>query len=235
LDFAEIIVNVRGDIAGGLVERLIKGYREFRKKRWPAERARYEALASKGQKPEYLIIACSDSRSDPATIFNARPGEFFLIRNVAALVPPYEETNGYFGTRAAIAYAVLSLNVRNIVVMGHAQCGGVAAALDEQVAEGLPFLSEWLKLLKPAVIRAGADDPGHKDNAKLEREAVRLSVERLLKYPFIAERVRHGQLAVDGLRFGISDGKIERLNQETGTFDPLDLRPRFMRWFSRAA
>jgi carbonic anhydrase len=217
------------------VERLIRGYREFRKKRWPSERARYETLAVKGQRPEYLIIACSDSRSDPATIFNARPGEFFLIRNVAALVPPYEETNGYFGTRAAIAYAVLSLNVRNIVVMGHAQCGGVAAALNEDVARGVPFLSEWLNLLKPAVIRAGAGDHAHKDNAELEREAVALSVERLLKYPFVAERVGDGRLAVDGLRFGIADGKMEVLNKASRAFEPLDLRPRFMRWFSRAA
>ena len=217
------------------MERLIRGYREFRKKRWPVERTRYEALATKGQKPEYLIIACSDSRSDPATIFNARPGEFFLIRNVAALVPPYEETNGYFGTRAAISYAVLSLNVRNIVVMGHAQCGGVAAALDEHAAEGLPFLGEWLKLLKPAVIRAAAAGHGHAKNTKLEQEAVALSVERLLKYPFIEERVRHGRLAVDGLRFGIADGKLEMLNKSSGAFEPLDRRRRFIRWFARAA
>jgi carbonic anhydrase len=91
------------------MDRLIRGYRAFRKNKWPRERQRYEETAAKGQKPEYLLIACSDSRSDPATIFGGRPGEFFIVRNIAALVPPYDATNGVFGTRAAIAYAVLAL------------------------------------------------------------------------------------------------------------------------------
>jgi len=201
------------------MKRLIAGYQAFRQNRWPRERKLYEETASKGQKPEYLIIACSDSRSDPATIFGARPGEFFLVRNIAALVPEHDATNGVYGTRAAIAYAVLALKVRNIVVMGHAQCGGIAAAIDPKSAEGVPYVADWVALAKPAVDASRALH--HHDNADVEREAVKLSVRRLLDYPFIAERVKAGTLQVDGARFGIATGVLELLNQKTGQFEPV--------------
>lgn len=211
------------------MERLIRGYREFRKKRWPQERANYLELADKGQKPEYLLIACSDSRSDPATIFNARPGEFFVVRNVAAAVPPHSADHGLFGTRAAIAYAVIALKVRNIVVMGHAQCGGVAAALNPETAAGIPFVNEWVSLLAPAVDKVRAHTHGDDEATNAERETVKLSVSRLLAYPFIAERMAAGTLKVDGARFGIADGILELLDQKTGEFEPVKVRNG---WFS---
>lgn len=148
------------------MDRLIAGYRAFMAKRWPEERAHYAEL-SKGQNPDYLVIACSDSRADPATIFGAGPGELFVIRNVAAIVPPYEEGGGYHGTSSAIAFAVLQLNVKYIVVMGHAQCGGVAAARDMQAADNTPFLGPWIKLLEPAVEKWH----GH-SQVDLERETI---------------------------------------------------------------
>lgn len=208
------------------MKRLIAGYQDFRKTRWPREKARYEE-AAKGQKPEYLIIACSDSRSDPATIFGAHPGEFFLVRNIAALVPPHDSTNGLFGTRAAIAYAALALSVRNIVVMGHAQCGGIGAAIDPSAAHDIPFVNDWMELAKPAVEAAHAHDHAHEHsndkgldkNRVVEHEAVKLSVSRLLAYPFIAERVREGKLAVDGTRFNIATGILELLDQKSGKFE----------------
>jgi carbonic anhydrase len=203
------------------MKRLIKGYRRFRARLWPAERAKYIKLAKLGQKPEYLIIACSDSRSDPATIFGGMPGEFFIVRNIAALVPPYGATNGVFGTRAAIAYAVMALKVRNIVVMGHAQCGGVAAAVDPSAAHGVPFVREWVSLLQPAIDKVPACAPGPDGCAEVERETIRLSVSRLLEYPFIAERVALGELQIDGARFGIATGILEILNQKTGAFVPI--------------
>lgn len=204
------------------MERLIRGYREFRKSGWPRQRKLYEETSAKGQKPEYLIIACSDSRSDPATIFGGRPGEFFMVRNIAALVPPYEATNGVFGTRAAIAYAVLALGVRNIVVMGHAQCGGVAAAINPEMAKDVPFVNEWVELAKPALAHAHPHGHGANQNEDVERETVKLSVERLLAYPFIAERVKEKKLAVDGARFAIATGKLELLDQSTGKFTDVD-------------
>lgn len=199
------------------MDRLIAGYREFRKSRWPAERARYADLAEHGQKPRALVIACSDSRADPATIFNAGPGELFVVRNVAAVVPPYETDTSHHGTSAAIAFAVLSLNVSDILVMGHAQCGGVAAALDHSIADGVPFLKSWIDLLEPAVQAVNAHD-----HTALERETVKLSLTRLLEFPFIAERVRSGALKLHGARFGIADGKLEILDSKTGKFMPID-------------
>lgn len=216
------------------MDRLIRGYREFRKSRWPEERANYARMAKRGQRPEYLLIACSDSRSDPATVFSANPGELFVVRNVAAVVPPYGDDTGFYGTRAAIAYAVLALNVRNIVVMGHAQCGGVAAAMDPKVAESIPFLKEWVTLLKPAVESKIPKGHGHgHGNSDAERAAVKLSIERLRGYPFIAEREKTGAVHVDGLRFDIANGVLEVLDQETGNFEAVE-RPRlFSGWFGR--
>jgi carbonic anhydrase len=202
------------------MQRLIEGYRAFRAGRWPEERAHYEELA-KGQSPEYLVISCCDSRVDPATIFGVRPGELFVLRNVANIVPPYEENGGYHGTSAAISFAVLGLNVRYIVVMGHAQCGGVKAALDASgpAATQMPFISEWVDLIAPAAARGGhAHDP----QTTTEREAVKLSLERLMTFPFIAERVKAGTLSLEGARFGIGDGQLEWLDKDSGEFRPVE-------------
>lgn len=214
------------------MDRLIRGYREFRKSRWPEERSNYARMAKRGQRPEYLLIACSDSRSDPATVFSANPGEFFVVRNVAAVVPPYGDDTGFYGTRAAIAYAVMALNVRNVVVMGHAQCGGVAAAMDPKVAASIPFLKEWVSLLKPAVESKIAKGHGHGHaNADAERAAIKLSLERLHAYPFIAERVKSGALHVDGLRFDIANGILEVLDPDSGAFESVEPPSLFSRWF----
>src|SRR5476651_350096 len=162
------------------MKRLIEGYRTFKAGRWPEERAHYEELAHKGQSPEYLIIACSDSRADPATIFHARPGELFVIRNVAGIVPPFESDSGHRGTSAALAFAVVQLQVREIVVLGHAQCGGIAAALDDNLVKGVPFLGAWIDLLDPALKHsAHIHDPAERHVA-MERDCVRLSLDNLL-------------------------------------------------------
>lgn len=112
------------------MDRLLEGYRRFRAEVWPAERARYEALARKGQRPETLVIACSDSRVDPQTVFGAAPGDLFVVRNVAGLVPSYHPDAGYHGTSAALEFAVRVLGVARIVVLGHAQCGGIQAMVE---------------------------------------------------------------------------------------------------------
>jgi len=198
------------------MQKLINGYRAFRAGRWLEERNHYEELA-KGQAPEYLVISCCDSRVDPATIFGVRPGELFVLRNVANIVPPYEESGGFHGTSAAISFAVLGLNVHYIVVMGHAQCGGVKAALDTSgaTAAPMPFLSQWLDLITPVVARCGHE---HDPQTALEREAVKLSLERLMTFPFIAERVAAGMLSLEGARFGIADGELEWLDKKSGKF-----------------
>jgi carbonic anhydrase len=198
------------------METLIAGYRHFMTRRWPEEHSHYAELAE-GQSPHHLIISCCDSRVDPATIFSARPGELFVLRNVGAIVPPYEEGGGYHGTSAAIAYAVLNLNVRVVTVLGHAQCGAVAAALDGAAGEATPFLSSWIGLLDPAVARCPVHGPQRRN--ALELETIRLSLERLMSFPFVAERVRGGKLSLEGARFGIADGKLELLDPAGGKFE----------------
>ncbi len=199
------------------MKRLLNGYRAFKATRWPQERAHYAELA-KGQRPEILVIACSDSRADPATIFHARPGELFVVRNVAAIVPPYETDTSHHGTSAAIAFAVLQLKVSGILVLGHAQCGGIAVALDGALAAGIPFLSSWIELLEPALAHSAHLHDSEERHVAMERDCIRLSLDRLMTFPFIAERVRAGTLALDGARFGIADGKLEILDRTSDTF-----------------
>ena len=197
------------------MERLIAGYREFRGGRWPQERRLYESLAQ-GQSPETFVLSCCDSRVDPATIFNAAPGELFVARNVANLVPPFEEQGSYHGTSAALEFAVNSLKVKTVLVLGHAQCGGVAAALAPAEQTPGSFLNEWIKLLDPALARC-ADHEGDRWEA-VERESIRLSLERLQSFPFVAEAIRSRGLALRGARFGIADGVLEVLDPATGAF-----------------
>jgi len=197
------------------LERLIAGYREFRGQRWPQERRLYKDLAQ-DQKPKTFVISCCDSRVDPATIFNARPGELFVARNVANLVPPFEEGGSYHGTSAALEFAVTALKVKTILVLGHARCGGVAAALARAELPPGSFLAEWIKLLDPALARC-ADNAGDRQ-AAVERESVRLSLERLRSFPFVAEAVRSRGLALCGARFGIADGMLEILDPATDSF-----------------
>ncbi len=197
------------------LERLIAGYREFRGQRWPPERRLYEALA-RDQKPKTFVISCCDSRVDPATIFSARPGELFVTRNVANLVPPFEEEGKYHGTSAAIEFAVTALKVETILVLGHARCAGVSAALSQAELTRGSFLSEWIRLLDPALSRC-ADEAGDAQTA-VERESIRLSLERLVGFPFVAEAVRSRALDLRGARFGITDGILEVLDPKTGQF-----------------
>lgn len=201
------------------MKELLEGYRRFKRERWPAEHAHFLEL-SKGQKPHTLVIACSDSRVDPANIFHVWPGELFVVRNVGGIVPPFEAEGAYHGTSAALAFAVLSLNVQTILVLGHAQCGGVAAALaNDQSIEQAPFLAGWISLLAPAIARCKASAMPQR---AVEHETIRLSLERLRTFPFVDRRVREGALALRGAYFGIADGKLEILDAELGEFTIVD-------------
>ncbi len=198
------------------MEQLIEGYRIYRDKRWPKLRDLHERLAAGGQSPRTLVIACADSRVDPATIFNAGPGELFVIRNVANLAPPFEQGAGFHGVSAAIEFAVIQLKVETILVLGHAQCGGVAAALERRERDPNSFLDAWIGLLDPAKKRL----KGHPDHAQteLEHESIRVTLENLATFPFIAEAIEKRGLALAGARYGIRDGGLEVLDQSTGAF-----------------
>jgi carbonic anhydrase len=200
------------------IEDLIAGYRRYRTDSWPRLRALHQKLAH-GQSPGTLVIACCDSRVDPATIFDADPGELFVIRNVANLAPPYEIGGGYHGTSAAIEFAVTVLEVETILVLGHAQCGGVAAALARPDRKVGAFVDAWVDLLEPAKARipAGCADP----QSALEHESIRVTIENLMTFPFVAERVADGRLKLEGARYGIADGGLELYDAAAGTFSPV--------------
>lgn len=192
---------------------LIAGYRKFRREVWPNDKDHFETLA-KGQTPHTLVISCSDSRVDPAAIFSMRPGEMFVVRNVASVVPPYETIGGHHGVSAAIAFAVINLQVARVVVLGHESCGGVAAALDSRNLT-TPFLSDWVDLLAPAIHNCSGGQ------LEVEQESIRLSLGRLMTFPFVAERVEAGHLALIGAHFKISDGTLSLLDPADQTFKPV--------------
>ncbi|MGE0253315.1 MAG: carbonic anhydrase [Alphaproteobacteria bacterium] len=194
------------------MDRLIEGYGRFRADVWPAERSRYEALAKRGQRPETLVIACSDSRVDPATVFGAVPGELFAVRNVAGLVPRYHPDSNYHGTSAALEFGVRVLKVSRIVVLGHAQCGGIRAMVEGAPREARDFVEPWMKIAEPVL----STEPTGADAADpltfYETSAVRLSLANLLSFPWIAEAVIAGRLTIDGFRFDIHTGVLAILD-----------------------
>jgi carbonic anhydrase len=209
--------------------RLLDGYRRFRQSAWSRERARWAELAE-GQSPEVLVIACSDSRVDPATIFDAKPGEMFVVRNVAALVPPYEPDSRYHGVSAALEFAVTQLKVAEVVVMGHGFCGGCAAALTGQFDEARGgggeeghFIAHWIDLLDEAREKVRAQHPGELDRdafQEMEKEGVKVSLKNLRTFPWVAEREADGTLRLRGAFFAISDGCLHLLDEATGAFAP---------------
>lgn len=207
---------------------LLDGYRQFRAGRYQTEVERYLTLAG-GQTPKTMIIGCADSRVDPATIFSAGPGELFVVRNVAALVPPYEETGSFHGTSAAVEFAIDGLGVRNIVVMGHSYCGGVAAAL--AAADDRPvgrFIRPWVELLaeKRDAMLADPDCPADRMDKlhMLESLAVVASIENLSTFPFVQKALDENRLTIHGARFSIALGELLWLDRETGVFDRVDER-----------
>lgn len=190
---------------------LIEGYRRFHADVWPRERARYEALAAQGARARTLVIACSDSRVDPQTIFGAAPGELFVVRNVGALVPPYQPDAGYHGTSAALEFGVRVLKVSRIVVLGHAQCSGVKALVEGLPKEAVDFLRPWMRLAEPAIqpsVEAFdvSDVLGH-----YETEVVLHSLANLRTFPWISEAIADETLELVGFRFDIHTGVLMRL------------------------
>ncbi|HSR00906.1 MAG TPA: carbonic anhydrase [Sphingomicrobium sp.] len=207
------------------MQQLIEGYRRFREKSWAHERERWAELAE-GQSPKIMILACADSRSDPAQIFDARPGEMFVVRNIAALAPPFETSAGYHGVSSALEFAVTQLNVAEILVMGHGMCGGCAAALtgafdDVPHGEG-HFIGDWVGMLSGVrdEVRARHVDLDRPAFLDMEREAVKVSLANLRTFPWIAEREQAGTLKLHGAHFSIAEGRLYVLDEAEGTFRP---------------
>jgi len=210
----------------GFPTSLLDGYRSFKGDRYARESALYHALAERGQTPQVMVIACCDSRAAPETIFDAAPGEIFVVRNVANLVPPYEPDDTCHSTSAALEFAVQSLEVRHIVVLGHGRCGGIRAVL-QPAAEPLSpgdFIGKWMKRLQPAaasiVDRDGLTDAERQ--TALERASIRHSLANLRTFPCVSILEDRGRLSLHGAWFDIADGELWTMNAATGEFSKAD-------------
>lgn len=204
-------------------KRLTEGYTSFLNGRLERERARYQKLAEHGQQPEIMVIGCGDSRVAPETIFDAGPGEMFVIRNIANLVPPCEPDvdSSYHGTSAAIEFAVNALQVKHIVVMGHASCGGVAAFANKAAPlTQRDFIGKWMSQIEPVVDRLGPPQEGDRNSwiRSLEWAVVEYSLENLMTFPAVSERVEAGTLQLHGAYFGVATGVLFVRDPATGQF-----------------
>lgn len=206
---------------------LADGYRRFRQTGWARRRERWEQL-SQAQEPQVMVIACSDSRVDPAQIFDVDPGEIFVVRNVAALVPPFETNPGHHGVSAALEFAVQVLKVKEIVVMGHGMCGGCKAALTQslhgaQHGEG-GFIADWIAMLDEArePVAAEFGTQGRTAERAMEQAGVKVSLANLRTFPCVRRGEREGSLKLRGAFFAISDGVLHVLDEATGAFSPID-------------
>ncbi|WP_207479713.1 carbonic anhydrase [Arenibaculum pallidiluteum] len=201
------------------MDELIAGFRKFRETRFRTESARFRRLVQRGQSPKALVLACCDSRVDPQMVFSAGPGDLFVVRNVANLVPPYQPTAEYHGTSAAIEFGVRGLGVRHIIVMGHSQCGGIHSLLTNGVEQG-DFVGPWMAIAEEART-ACAGHPPDEAQRMGEFEGIRISLRNLMTFPWIRERVEAGTLNLEGCLFDIMNGELLMLDHATGAFGPI--------------
>ncbi len=208
------------------LDHLLTGYQRFREHGWTAGRDRWTQL-SQGQSPRTMVIACSDSRVDPAQIFDVDPGEIFVVRNVAALVPPFETNPGHHGVSAALEFAVQVLKVKEVVVMGHGMCGGCKAALTQELRDAEPgeggFVANWIGLLDEAreAVAASHGTAGRPAERAMEQAGVKVSLANLRTFPCVRRKERSGDLKLRGAFFAISDGVLHLLDEEAGAFEPI--------------
>jgi carbonic anhydrase len=232
--FAALPVAILPAIKPGMPEssspefaRLLAGYRKFRANAWSPNRERWEQLRE-GQTPAILIIACSDSRVDPSQIFDVDPGEVFVVRNVAAMVPPFETTPGHHGVSAALEFAVQVLEVKEIIVMGHGMCGGCKVALTRELHGTEPgeggFIADWIALLdearEPVAAQYGIE--GREAERAMEHAGVKVSLQNLRTFPCIRRKERDGALKLRGAWFTIADGVLHVLDEASGVFAPVE-------------
>jgi carbonic anhydrase len=204
---------------------MLDGYSRFRSNDWVNQKSRWDELGE-GQSPKVMVIACSDSRVDPTQIFDTKPGEIFVVRNVAALVPPFETTPGLHGVSAALEFAVQFLKVEEILVMGHGLCGGCKAALTKAMAGAEPgeggFVANWISLLDEAQEKVAHSHGTESPEAEraMEMEAVKVSLANLRSFPCVREKEAAGTLTLHGAVFAISDGHLHVLDETSGQFSP---------------
>ncbi len=206
-------------MTSGVIE-LIVGYHRFRDRYFVADRTLYEGLAQTGQSPLALVVGCCDSRVDPAILTDCRPGDLFVIRNVANLVPPCESGGLYHGTSAALEFGICDLEIPELIVLGHAQCGGIRAMV-EGVKRPSSFISSWMQMAGDVCTRAREVENGRPFIRVCEQEAIRLSLSNLETFPWIRDRVERGMLTLHGWYFDLEAGELLRYDPQAGVFKSL--------------
>ncbi len=206
------------------IERLIRGYFDFKTKYFGDDNRIFHSLAQR-QSPKTLVIACSDSRVDPAIVLNSEPGELFVIRNVANLVPPFEMGGGFHGVSAAIEFAVLDLKVENIIVMGHERCGGIHALVNGTHEQKNSFIGSWVRIAKKAKLEVFEELGQNTDTATLcqacEKAAIKVSLENLKSFPFISNALFQNRLRILGWYIEIESGKLSEYDPIMNKFKPV--------------
>jgi carbonic anhydrase len=205
----------------GFPQHLLEGYRTFTSQRLPTEQSRYRELSERGQSPAVMVIGCCDSRVSPEVIFDAGPGELFVVRNVANLVPVFQPDGGAHGVSAALEYAVQVLRVKHIVVLGHAQCGGIRAFIDDidPLSPG-DFIGRWMQMfIKPGEQVSQREHESRQDfTTRIEKAAVFRSLENLMTFPFVRTKVERGEMSLHGAYFGVAEGSLFVLDPKAKEF-----------------
>jgi carbonic anhydrase len=205
-------------------QRLIDGYGAFASGRLQSEQDRYRELAEHGQTPEIMVIGCCDSRVSPEVIFDARPGELFVVRNVANLVPPYETDGKYHGVSAALEFGVGVLKVKHIVILGHAHCGGVRAFAEgaEPISPG-DFVGRWMSLMAPATAKVGPRESMSQPEylERMEKASIVNTLDNLMTFPRLRKLIERGEVMLHGAYFGVAKGELSVLDRATGEFRPV--------------
>jgi carbonic anhydrase len=208
-----------------LPQRLIDGYGAFASGRLQSEQDRYRELAEHGQTPEIMVIGCCDSRVSPEVIFDARPGELFVVRNVANLVPPYETDGKYHGVSAALEFGVGVLKVKHIVILGHAHCGGIRAYAEdaEPISPG-DFIGRWMSLMAPAAEKVGARGSMSRADylERMEKASIVNTLDNLMTFPRLSKLIERGAVTLHGAYFGVAKGELSVLDRATGEFRPVE-------------
>jgi carbonic anhydrase len=206
------------------IKKLIKGFKRFQQNYFKSDDALFDQLRH-GQKPKVLLIGCSDSRVDPAILTDCQPGDLFVVRNVANLVPPYEPDGQHHGVSSAIEYAIQFLKVEHVIVMGHSHCGGVDALLHSMPESPVgEFIDRWVDIARPAkekVLQDLGDKSLDKQARACEQASIMISLENLLTFPWLAERVQAGKLALHGWYFDLESGQMLAYHPASGEFEKL--------------
>lgn len=208
-----------------MVNRLINGFTDFKNEFFEDDSVFFSRLVSRGQTPETMVISCSDSRVDPAILFNTRPGELFMVRNVANLVPPYAPDNGHHGVSAAIEFGVKDLLVKHIIILGHAHCGGISAlckhCLDTPL-EDRDFVNSWIQIARPAIESLSDITTIEDAQHPAERASIVNSLQNLASFPWVNQAISENRLAIHGWWFDMDEGSLWAYDPKAGEFQKLD-------------